>query len=326
MLAVISLPFVRYTIRMVTWLSGLPASELEIPGFNVLWLAVFYGLLILTTLLPLEKRQATVKRIFSPQSGLLVLAGLIVFVWNRGLTAPDGRLHLTLLDGEGTVLVQTPSGGSLLIGGGASPSALTYALGEMLPAGDQRLDLVVIGSTAREDLLGLTGAVDRVTIEAVLWGVDPEANQASRTLYALLAEKGIPVHHLESGGSLDAGDGLRIKVLWADERGAALWLAWENFSALIPTGDVGDHWRNPPMPPSVLVLPDGLGVDALPMEQVTLWAPRVILLPLAAADLPLVGEHPLIDRLAGYPLVTTWSHGWVRVSTDGNRLWVHAER
>ncbi|NLN70613.1 MAG: hypothetical protein GX142_07510, partial [Chloroflexi bacterium] len=316
-LVVISVPFVRYTIRIVTWLACLPVSEVVVPDFHVLWLVVFYGVLFLLTLTPREARKKTVGKIVSPQVGLLVLTGLTFFVWSRVLSAPDGRLHMTLLDTQGTVLIQTAHGRSVLIGGGESTSALNQALGQMLPAGQRRLDLLIVGSAEREDLLGLLGVIKKVPIEAVLWGPDPETNQATRTVYALLMEKGVPVHPLDSGYRLDIGDGLQIKALWTGERGVVLWLAWGDFSALIPTGKVGDHWLAVPMPPSALFLPTGLGAFDLPLEQITAWAPQVILLPIESTKAP-----ALQTVFAGYPLVTGGNHGWVQISTDGRALWV----
>jgi beta-lactamase superfamily II metal-dependent hydrolase len=52
----------------------------------------------------------------------LLLAGLgatTVVVWQTALAAPDGRLHLTLLDvgGGDALLVQTPGGRAVLIDG-----------------------------------------------------------------------------------------------------------------------------------------------------------------------------------------------------------------
>ena len=320
-LAVIGLPFVRYTIRMVTWLARLPGSEVVFPSFHILWLVVFYAGLFLLTLLPPEVRTVTLKKIFSLQVGLLMLAGLTVLVWNRVLSAPDGRLHLTLLDDRGTLLVQTPPGGSVLIGGGESGSALNQALGEMLPTGGRHLDLLIIGSNYREDLLGLIGVIKKVPIDMVLWAVDPDVNQTSRTVVALLAEQGVPAQLASVGTVVDAGKGLRIEILWAGERGALLWLNWEDFRALIPTGKVGDCWHHLPAPPDVLFLPAGLGVDDLPLEQITLWAPEVILLSATEADAP-----PLQAALTGYPLVSRQAHGWVRVSSDGKGMWVRGQR
>jgi len=325
-LSLISLPFVRYTIHMVTWLARLPGSDLILPDFHPLWLSIFYGIVFLLTLFPKQQQQSVLKRALSPQVSLLVMAGLVLFVWNHVLSAPDGHLHLTLLDGQGTVLVQSPHGQSVLIGGGPSPSALNQALGQMLPAGHRQLDVVIVGSTYREDLLGLTGAVNRYPIKQVLWGVNPDANQTTRTAYALLAEKGVPRHTMERGQTLDLGDGLLIQVLWTGERGAVLWLSWENFSALIPTGRVDEHWLNPPAPPRILYLPSRIHSQPLPIEQITPWEPAVILLPQNPANLPLDGLDPVLEMLRDYPILGTHDRGWIRVSTDGEQVWVRAEK
>jgi competence protein ComEC len=228
-LALITLPFVRYTIRMVTWLARLPGGDLVLPDFHPLWLVVFYVLLFLLTLFPREQRRTIARKIASPQVGVLVLAGLVMFTWNHVLSAPDGLLHLTLLDGEGTVLVQTPNGGSVLIGGGPSPASLNQALGQMLPASKRQVDAVIVGSTAREDLLGLTGAIKNTPIQLALWGVDPEANQTCTNIYAALKQKGISIHTLQDGQSLALEEGLHMDVLWSGERGAVLWLTWRKF-------------------------------------------------------------------------------------------------
>ena len=325
-LMIISLPFVRYTIRMVTWMARLPGSHLILPDFHPLWLVVFYGLLFLFTLFPKQKQQSVLKKAVSPQVSLLVMAGLVLFIWNQVLSAPDERLHLTLLDGQGTVLVQSPHGQSVLIGGGPSPSALNQSLGQMLPAGYRHLDVVIVGTTYREDLLGLTGAVKHYPIHMALWGVNPEANQSCRTVYALLAEKGIPRHTMESGQILDLGDNLHIEVLWVGARGAVLWLTWENFSALIPTGRVDEHWLNSPSPPSILYLPNRIHSQIFPIDQITQWQPIVILLPQNPANLPLDGLDPVLELLGDYPILGTHDHGWVRISTDGQQVWVRAEK
>jgi competence protein ComEC len=325
-MTLVSLPFVRYTIRMVTMLSRLPGGDLVLPDFHPLWLVVFYGLLIFLTLFPREQRFTIAKKIASPQVGVLVLAGLVIFTWNHVLSAPDGLLHVTLLDGEGTVLVQTPNGGSVLIGGGPSPAALNQALGQMLPAGQNQVAAVIVGSTAKEDLLGLSGAINKTPIQLALWGIDPEANQTCRTVYATLKEKGTPIHTLQGGGALVMDDDVYIDILWAGERGAVLSLTWRNFNALIPSGKVEAHWNDVPLPPDVVFLPDGLPPGDIPLEVITRWSPAVIMLPLVSTDLPLLGEHATLDLLQGYPVVSSAEHGWVRVTTDGEQAWVLVEK
>lgn len=323
--ALITLPFVSYTIRMVSWLAAFPGGDWVLPDFNALWLLAFYAALFMFTLIPKEQRQQVFVHILSPQAGMLVLFGLVMFIWNRALTLPDGNLHLYLLDSEGTLLIQSPGGNVTLIGGGPSPAQLNQTLGQHLSPGHPRIDALIAGSTARDDLNALTGVINTTPVEMALWGIDSEANQTTRSIYRMLLENEVPIFPMETGQSLALGDGISLRVLWVGERGTVLWLAWQNFSALLPTGKVESEWMMIPSAPDVILLPDDLPVEELPLERINWWSPALILIPLSAADLPLQGDHPLLQKLAGYPLVSTLDYAQVHVSTDGEQMWVDGQ-
>lgn len=323
--AMLALPFVRYTIRMVSWLGDWTGGDLTFPDFNVLWLVLVYALLFIFTLLPRERLKALRLKAFLPQAGLLILTGLVIFTWNRALNLPDDKLHLTLLDEEGTVLIQTLNGGEVLIGGGPSPSTLNQTLGEALSPGDHSLDVLIVGSSSRDDLNALTGALSKYTPETILWGIDPEANQTTETVYSILTEQDMDIQPLEAGQSLNLDDDAHIDVLWVGDRGAVLWLQWENFSALLPTGKVEDNWYAVPEVPDALLIPDGLKPEDLSLPLMNDWSPAVILLPLAESDLPLEGQHELLELLEDYPVVATYEYGRICLSTDGENLWVNGE-
>ncbi|MFN2304895.1 MAG: ComEC/Rec2 family competence protein [Anaerolineales bacterium] len=321
-----ALPFVRYTIRVVCWLTSLPGGDWVLPDFNPLWLLVFYTALFLLTLTTKEQRKHISTRILSPQVGLLVLFGLVMFIWNRVLTLPDGNLHLTLIDAEGTILIQSPNGNVCLIGAGPSPSQLAQTLGQSLQPGHRRIDVLIAGSTARDDLNALTGTINAVPIEMALWGGDAEANQTTRTVYTMLLEAEVPIFPLETGQSIVLDEGIELQILWVGDKGAVLWLAWHNFSALLPTGKVEEAWIVVPSAPDVILLPDDLQPDELPLQRINWWSPTVILIPLEEADLPLHGEHLLLQKLKGYPFITTLEYDQVHISTDGEKLWVDGEK
>ena len=325
-LAVVALPFVRYTLRLVTWLARLPGGNLILPSFHPLWLILFYFLLFLLTLFPKDQRRSISQRIFTPESALLILSGIVIFVWNRVLTLPDNRLHLTLLDDQGTLLVQSPGEHAILIGGGESPSHLNAILGQILPAGRQSIDVLIVGSAAREDLNGIFAVIENMEVKMALWGINPEVNQTSRNTYTGLYENETPIHLLETGQSLDLGDDIHITVLSVEERNAILWLDWKNFSALIPTGKATSDWLTVPNSPDVIILPNAINIDDLPLWKINAWEPIVLLLPMVDSDLPLQGEHPLLEALECYPLITTLEYQWVGVSTDGEDVWIRGAR
>jgi len=192
----------------------------------------------------------------------------------------------------------------------------------MLPAGDQSLGAVIVGSAYRDDLNALTGTLTAYKTDIVLWGIDPEANQTTAALYTTLLEQGASVQALMVGQSLDLGDGAHLDMLWVGERGAVLWLEWQNFSALLPTGKVDSSWLEVPKTPDAVLLPDGLAAEDQALTSIKHWSPAVILLPLAESDLPLQRQPEMLSALEGYPVVCTYEHGWVRLTTDGEMLWV----
>jgi len=318
----LALPFVRYTIRMVTLVAKFPGADLKLPNFHVLWLVIFYGFLFILTLFPIEKRRNLFRKAFSPDIGLLVLSASVIFIWNHALSRPDGKLHLTLLDHEGTLFIQTPDGKTLLIGGGPSPSSLNQSLGQLLPPGEKHLDALILASIARDDNNALTGALKMYSPDIVLWGPAADSNQTTAAVYTLLADKNIPIIDMETGQKLNLGSGIELSVLWVEERGAVLFLAWNNFSAYLPAGKIEKSRFSLPEAPDVVLLEDGFKAEAKSLEKITGWSPAVILIPLEESDLPLLGEHELLSLLANFPIVTTLDHPWVRVSTDGEQLWV----
>ncbi len=321
--SILAAPFVHYTVRMVTWLAQLPGSDLTLPKFSTLWLLLYYLILFLLTLVPRQKRRTIYKNVISYQTGLIILAALVFFTWSRVLSIPDEKMHLTLLDSEGTILVQSPSGNSVLIGGGVSPSHLKQLLGQILPPGRQGLDAVIIGSAAQDDLNALTDGLSYIPVEMVLWGLDPEINQTSRAVYGAFRTREVPITTMEVGQRLELGDDIILQVLWEGERGAVLWLQMENFTALLPSGKVGDHWLSPPSTPQVILLPDDLKAEDLPLKTLNAWNPDVLLYPLEESEFPLQGEHEILSLIEDFPIVHTLDHDWVRISTDGKQLWVN---
>jgi competence protein ComEC len=323
-LGIMALPFVRYTIRMVMVLSGFPGADLKLPDFHVLWLVLFYGLLFFLTLAPIEKRKGLIAKAFSPSMALLLLLGSTVFVWTHVLSKPDGNLTLTLLDHEGTLLIQSPDGKRVLIGGGPSPSYLNQVLGQALPPGVKKLDALVVASSARDDMNALTGALKTYSPSLVLWGVAPDANQTTAAVYRLLLDGDVHITSLAVGQSIELGSGVKMDVLYVGERGSLLWLHWNNFSALLPAGKITNARMTLSQSPDVVLLEDDLIAEDLSMEVINQWSPSVILVPLKESDLPLQGEHEILVMLAGYPVVTTLDNQWVKIATDGKNLWVTA--
>ena len=174
---------------------GITAGVMAVDNPNVLWdpgfqlsFAATLGLVLyaaplqgwLTDLLAHRLPLATARRVARPAGSyfLFTLAALglvTVVVWRAVFTAPDGRLHVTILDvsdgavsGDG-ILVRTPTGRNILIDGGPSVRRLADALGRRLPFTDRGLDWLVVAAPGDENMTSLPQVLDRFRPADVLW-------------------------------------------------------------------------------------------------------------------------------------------------------------
>jgi competence protein ComEC len=133
-------PFTAYTIRVVEWLSAVPHGSIPLGQVALPLIVLFYAFLFAITFM--RVKLPVLLRNLSPAIPLASLAILAVLVWKVAFYAPDGLLHVTMLNvGTGdAVLIQSASGRSVLINGGPSMVALSDALGRRLPPFDRSLD------------------------------------------------------------------------------------------------------------------------------------------------------------------------------------------
>ncbi len=229
-------PFTAYTIRMVEWLSDVPHGSIPLGQIAFPLILLFYA--VLFTLTFARPRLTGMFARLSPAIPLTIMGVLTVMIWKAAFYAPDGLLHVTILDiGTGdAVLIQTPTGRSVLINGGPSTIRLSDALGRRLPPFNRSLDWLVIADIDNEDLSGLTGNLERFTPANVLWSGNTYGTRSATDLWTALLTTSTPITRMQSGQSLDLGSGASMQVLSIDPRGAVLFLEWENFRLLLPMG------------------------------------------------------------------------------------------
>ncbi len=323
-------PCVLYTIRAVEWISRFPLRMARVGEIGLVWIAGFYLLLALLTfgkalLIPL----AGYLKPASAAAGL-ALAGLLV--WRGFFSAPDGRLHLILLDvGTGSaVYLESPSGQKLLINGGPSTRLLSDQLGRRLPPFQRELDLVLVASPRPEDLDALAGVLPRFQPESVIWLGDPSLCWEAENLRSTLQDLEIPLRYGEKGETLVFSDGLQVKILSVNQRGGILLVQYGSFRALFPFGlseedrqetrqgrDLGEI--------SVYYLADNGSQSSNPSEWVDNLHPELLLLSVGVSDSRGLPDRGLIASLGGYSLLRTDQHGTIHLITDGERLWIRVD-
>jgi competence protein ComEC len=310
---------------------------LSLGEFSLVWVILFYAVLISVTFGWSRIRNwftahpECLQKAF-PIPTITVLGILAVVVWRVAWTAPDGRLQLTLLEvGTGdAILIQTPGGRYALVNGGASTSLLSDGLGRRLPPFRHELDWLVVASPRSEQIAGLPRLIERFPPTRVLWAGLPSASRQADYLRESLTALQIPVIPALVGHALDLGNGASLKVLTAGNRGAILLLEWDRFRALLPLGlsegDLDSLGMGAKIGPvSVVLLADNGYAPANPPAWITNLNPQLVLLSVAPDDRNGLPDRETLEALRGYTLLRTDQHGWIQVTTDGQRMWVEAK-
>ncbi|MBL7164138.1 MAG: ComEC/Rec2 family competence protein [Anaerolineales bacterium] len=324
-------PFVLFTIRAVELFGKMRGGVLILGDIGILWVALFYALLFGLTFG--WSRARGLITALKPIPVIAVLGILAIVTWRAALSAPDGRLHLTLLNvGTGdALLIQSPSGRYALIDGGPSASLLSDGLGRRLPPFHRELDWLVIASPAREQIDALPRLLERFPPDHVLWAGPDSPARAADYLRETLTEMEIPITLAESGHTLDLGDGATLRVLTAEKRGAILLIEWDCFRALLPLGAHEDDFESLRMGRDVgsvtaLLLADNGYAPLNPPEWINNLNPQLVLLSVAPDDPSGLPDRQTLDALGGYSLLRTDQHGWIHISTDGEEMWIEVEK
>jgi competence protein ComEC len=320
-------PLIAYTIRVIQGMSAIPGGNLILGE-----IALPAVILIYAGLIALAYGAASATKVIAALKPSLVLLALFVpaaLVWRAAFAAPDGRLHVTLLETGGgeALLVQTPSGRNLLINGGTSTSMLSDSLGQRLPFGAS-LDWLVVAAGGDEQLSALPRVLERFNVGQALWAGPTHGTRAARSLQGELARLHIPQTLAAPGASLALGEGATLRALTVGLRGAVYLLEWKSFRLLLPLGidfeaidslEAGKRLG----PATAFLLADGGYGPSNPPEWIAALHPQVILLSPSPQQAPDAG---LLAALAGHTLLRTDQQGWIRLSTDGERLWLAASR
>ncbi|MBT3391447.1 MAG: DUF4131 domain-containing protein, partial [Chloroflexi bacterium] len=206
-------PFVLFTIRVVEYFGEFRGGVLLLGDFGLLWAILFYALLF-----GLTWGWSKFPKWMPAFKPIPVIAALGIFTaitWRAALSAPDGLLHITLLDvGSGdALLIQTHTGRYILIDGGPSASLLSNALGRRLPPFHRELDWLIVASPTTEQIAALPRALERYPPRSVLWAGPESPNRSADYLRETLTALEIPITLAAPGHSLNLGDGVSLRVL-----------------------------------------------------------------------------------------------------------------
>jgi len=329
--ALLVYPFISYTIKAVEYFASVQIRSVPMGNITMAGVVVLYGVLALFTF---GKRHAGFyRRHIQPSflAGILVLGNILV--WRGVLQAPDGYLNLSFFDvGTGSaILITSPRGERVLINGGPSSSALSSGMGRRVPIINRELDLLLVASPLAEDIGGLPRFVERYPPHQVVWIGSPSPSRAADYLRQTLQELQVPVVDGHPGCSVEVGKDIRIDILSRSERGGALLVTYGGFRGLMPFGiskesihnlrdgqDIGHV--------SLLLLADNGHAANNPRDWIQNLNPRLGIVSVASDDRQGHPSPTLLRRMAGYSLLRTDLHGWIEITTDGERMWINVEK
>ncbi len=224
--AYLAWPFTAYTIRVVELFARFPAGVLQLGQVTLPAVALFYTLLFGWTFI--RPRLQAAAGMVKPGLALVVLVAAAVSVWQVVLIAPDGRLHLVVLEvGSGdALLIQTPTGRYVLVDGRPSANLLSDAFGRRLPMGGE-LDILILAASGDEQLGALPSVVERYPPSQVLWAGSLQGSRSAQHVQEALVELGLEQQTAELRQSLDLDGGAHLEVLAVGKRGAVLRLEQE---------------------------------------------------------------------------------------------------
>lgn len=250
------------------------------------------------------------------------LALLAIVAWAQ---APDGKLHVYILETAGDgALVQTPGGRFVLIDGGGDPAQLTLLLGRHLPFWRRDLLAAVLTADDGRRTPGHVAALARYAPAVAL--APPDLGQGGygaewrRQAAAAAGE----LATLAPGQAL-ALDGASLVVLGArpgDEGGAVLLLRYGTSRVLFHTGGSAgdaDAARATGAPLDLLVYPWQREPDT---ALVAALAPRAIAFSQAhEAPAPALLSYAARRRISPV-VVHPRADGAIELVSDGRRAWL----
>ena len=274
--------------------------------------------------------------------GLVVIAGA---VWWSALDSGDSRLRVTILDvGQGdAILLETLAGHRLLIDGGRSGSRLLQELGEVVPANDRRIDVVLLTHAQDDHLVGLVPVVERYEVGQAISGELEGETGAYVAWRDALERRNIPLIIASAGQQAELGSGVYLEVLSPKEGGVSggsdilnensliLRLVYGEVSFLL-TGDVTEVGEDllldsrGDLHATVLKVAHH-GSDGSSSARFIAAVDPYIAVISVGTDNPFGHPSPTTRlRFAGIPILRTDLNGRLEFITDGINLWLRVEK
>jgi competence protein ComEC len=279
---------------------------------------------------------------------LAVLGVASILVWWVNLTQPDGYLHVHFLNvGQGDgIFIQTPSGRQVLVDGGSDPQVLFNELGAAMPFWDRSIDVLLLTHPDFDHMGAQLAVPERYNIAQAVVSAVTITNKDGQAWKDIVTTASIPVVAQSAGGWIDLGDGVALWFLWPsdepamkrsnvdvndkNEHSLVAMLVYGELRLLL-TGDAGLPAERAmihtgaPLAAQILKVGHHGSNSSTGTDFVTEVNPSIAVVQ--------VGQnrygHPtqeVLDALSGRIILRNDLHGRIHMWSDGQHLWVDADK
>jgi competence protein ComEC len=224
-------PFLSYMILVISGLAAPSISSIKVGSISPIFIVCYCVVLAAVIWLHSRWRKlrnlmsgaaGAMKAGMSMSAGLsrslkwiiIPLLVLAVMVSYTAATMPGDELHVSFLDvGEGDAVLIQKGSRQVLIDGGPSPQSINLELSRQMPFWDRSIDLVVLTHPHQDHLAGLMEVLRRYDVGQVLYPSLDYASSSYDEWSRLIGETGVKSTIACAGQQIDMGDGVIIEVL-----------------------------------------------------------------------------------------------------------------
>jgi len=270
---------------------------------------------------------------------ILFLAAIVVWIFVFIENHQSNLLTMKFLDvGQGDAeFIETMDKKQVLIDGGPDLSILER-LGRAMLFYDHYIDVVISSHPEADHLNGLIEVAKRYRIGAIITTGVVRDTEEYKQWIEIIKEKNIPIYIAKSGGEIDFGNNIKMKILHPFENligqkisdsnntSVIAQLDYGNFEALF-TGDIEKSVENKLVASGINLNSDVLkiahhGSKTSTTEEFLKAVDALVAIIEVGKDNKYGHPHQeVLDRLANLEIFQTGKDGNIEILSDGNKFW-----